>query len=157
MTTTETMTPTTETTPTSDPLDFAAPASPPIDLAASSAPAPVAKSVADPDRTADITIGAINLAVSAGWGMPLDADETEALRRDLCAVLRKHDVPNLPYQEEVALAMTTAGIVLKRLAAKGAQNDIAGGGQEGVGQVNGAAAAGVPSAARFTKVHGLLG
>ena len=61
----------------------------------------------------------LDTGLTMGTGFPLTGDERRDFQRDLAAVLRKHDVPDLPYAEEVALVTTTVRIVLPRIAHAG--------------------------------------
>jgi hypothetical protein len=77
---------------------------------------PLSKSKAA-KATASTVTELLNMGLTVGMGLPLSDDERRDFQRDLAAVLRKHDVPDLPWAEEVALATTTVRIVVPRIAA----------------------------------------
>jgi len=71
-----------------------------------------------PEGTALVAINSLDLAFSAFKREPLSKEERANLQRDLVAVLYKHNVPDLPIAEELALATTTVAIIVPRLRRK---------------------------------------
>jgi hypothetical protein len=78
----------------------------------------------DPKGTARLGVKAVDWACAAKWHCPLSPEEAAELERDLAVVLGKYDVPNIPCQEEIGLALTVGGIVMKRtMGSAAAQNE----------------------------------
>lgn len=77
-------------------------------------PKPTTKAQAS-KATAATCAELLDLGLALGTGLPLMPDERKDFTRDLAAVLRKYDVPDIPYAEEVALAGTCIRIIVPRV------------------------------------------
>lgn len=81
-------------------------------------PPPPKGKAAEAKATAATCAELFDLGLALGTGYPLSQDERRDFVRDLAAVLKKYDVPSLPYAEEIALAGTTIRIIIPRVIHK---------------------------------------
>jgi len=139
-----------------------------IPVALDTPPEP-AKAIEDdtsPEATAELAVGGVD-ALCRWFGAPsappeatweLSERERDDLRRDLVAVLRKHDIADIPFAEEIQLGVTATAIAAPRIRRyrEGKKNDRTVPGQEGRREDSGGAEASVSPSGGAPEVHGLL-